>query len=89
MIQLCIKVEQQILRKESSQKKSSYSVPYDKGEFQTYEDKISEKNYPCEVELLMIQRNPNNQCSPLSNSQREKVFHTRKFFVVVLDWLKS
>ena len=34
LIQLCIKVEQQILRKESSQKQSLYFIPYDKGEFQ-------------------------------------------------------
>jgi len=34
LIQLCIKVEKQILREESNQKQSSYSVPYDKGNFQ-------------------------------------------------------
>jgi len=40
-------------------------------------DKISEKTYPCEAELLMIKRNPDNQSSPLFDSQREHVFHTR------------
>jgi len=33
-------------------------------------DKISEKTYLCMGELLMIQRNPDNQFSPLSDSQR-------------------
>jgi len=42
------------------------------------EDKISEKTYPCEGQLLMIQRNPDNRSSSLSDSQRENVFHTCK-----------
>jgi len=33
LIQLCIKVEQQILRKKGNKKQSSCYVPYDKGEF--------------------------------------------------------
>jgi len=39
------------------------------------ESKISEKTYHCEGELLMIQRNPNNQFSHPCESQRENVFH--------------
>ena len=42
MIQLSIKVEKQILRKQSSQKQSSYSVSYDKDEFQRGEEHIKE-----------------------------------------------
>ena len=42
LIQLSIKVEKQILRKQSSQKQSSYSVSYDKDEFQRGEEHIKE-----------------------------------------------
>ena len=42
MIQLSIKVEKQILRKQSSQKQSSYYVSYDKDEFQRGEEHIKE-----------------------------------------------
>jgi len=41
-IQLSIKDEKQILRKQSSQKQSSYSVSYDKDEFQRGEEHIKE-----------------------------------------------
>jgi len=44
LIQLSIKVEKQILIKKSSQKQSSYSVSYDKDEFQKGEDNIKEKS---------------------------------------------
>jgi len=40
LIQLSIKVEKQILRKQSSQKQSSYSVSYDKEEVQRGEEHI-------------------------------------------------
>jgi len=42
LIQLSIKVEKQILRKQSSQKQSSYSVFYDKDEFQRGKEHIEE-----------------------------------------------
>ena len=42
LIQLSIKNEKQILRKQSSQKQSSYSVSYDKDEFQRGEEHIKE-----------------------------------------------
>ena len=42
LIQLSIKVEKQILRKQSSQKQSSYSISYDKDEFQRGEEHIKE-----------------------------------------------
>jgi len=42
LIQLSIKVEKQIFIKQSSQKQSSYSVSYDKDEFQRGEDYIKE-----------------------------------------------
>jgi len=42
LIQLSIKVEKQILRKQSSQKKSSDFVSYDKDEFQRGEEHIKE-----------------------------------------------
>jgi len=42
LIQLGIKVEKQILRKQSSQKQSSYFVSYDKDEFQRGEEHIKE-----------------------------------------------
>jgi len=42
LIQLSIKVEKKILRKQSSQKQSSYSVSYDKDEFQREEEHIKE-----------------------------------------------
>ena len=44
MIQLSIKVEKQFLRKQLSQKQSSYSVSYDKDEFQKGGDHIKEKS---------------------------------------------
>ena len=44
LIQLSIKVEKQILIKKSSQKQSSYSVSYDKDEFQKGKDNIKEKS---------------------------------------------
>jgi len=44
LIQLSIKVEKQILRKQSSEKQSSYSVSYDKDEFQKGEDNIKENS---------------------------------------------
>ena len=42
LIQLCIKVEKQILRKQSSRKQSSYHVSYDKDEFHRGEEHIKE-----------------------------------------------
>jgi len=42
LIQLSIKVEKQIFRKQSSQKQSSYFVSYDKDEFQRGEENIQE-----------------------------------------------
>ena len=42
LIQLSIKVEKQILRKQSSQKQSSYYVSYDKDEIQRGEEHIKE-----------------------------------------------
>jgi len=42
LIQLSIKVEKQILKKQSSQIQSSYSVSYDKDEFQRGEEHIKE-----------------------------------------------
>ena len=44
LVQLSIKVEKQILRKQSSQKQSSYFVSYDKDEFQRVEEHIKEKS---------------------------------------------
>jgi len=44
LIQLSIKVEKQFLRKQLSQKQSSYSVSYDKDEFQKGGDHIKEKS---------------------------------------------
>ena len=148
LIQLCIKLEQQILRKTSSRRESSYSNSYPeeeyKGEESVSEEKPretsknvgkdvlppptrsrdvkcckcygrghvqaqcsnqrtmflkgvdeysshdnetsegeekekenSEGAYPCEGELMMIQRSLNNQSSVNQEKQRENIFHTR------------
>jgi len=45
------------------------------------ENKISEKTYPCEGELLMFQHNLDNQSSHPSKSQREN------FFILILNFL--
>ena len=148
LIQLCIKVEQQILRKTSSHRENSYFNSYPKEEYKgeesvskeksretpknvgkvvltpptrsrdvkcfkcygrghvqaqcpnqrtmflrgvdeysSHDDETSrgeekekensERAYPCESELMMIQRSLNNQSSVNQETQRKNIFHTR------------
>ena len=52
MIQHSIKLEKQILRKQSSQNQSSYSVSYDKDEFQRGEEHIKETSLKLSQNLV-------------------------------------
>ena len=65
LIQLSIKVEKQILRKQSSQKQSSYYVSYDKDEFPRGEEHINETSLELSQNL--------SQNEHISHTQTRKI----------------